>query len=116
MRVNTGGYYVGGNFFSGLQNDPRCATFFNQNFSYRGFGANFDARFACRSGNGVGNRASSSTAESPGTKRSVNLTHVVMQQHVRRTRRANAEKCADNSGRGHGGFEYVCLEPLVQEI
>src|ERR1700686_4803201 len=78
MRVNAGGYYVGGNLFSRLQNNPGRASFFHQNFSYRSFGANFDASFACRCGNSVGNGAGSSAAESPGANRSVNLTHVVM--------------------------------------
>ncbi len=39
-----------------------------------------------------------------------------MKENVRRAGRADAQKCADDSGGGHGGFEHVGLEPLVEEI
>ena len=40
----------------------------------------------------------------------------MMQQHVRRAGRADAEERADDSRGGHRGFEGVGLEPLIEEI
>ena len=40
----------------------------------------------------------------------------MVEQNVGGARRANAEERADDSGGGHGGFEHVGLEPLIEKI
>ena len=40
----------------------------------------------------------------------------MVQENVSGAGRTNAEVCADDSGGGHGGFEDVGFEPLVEEI
>ena len=39
-----------------------------------------------------------------------------MQQHVRRSRRAHAQKSSYDSRGRHGGFEHVGFEPLIEKI
>ena len=40
----------------------------------------------------------------------------MMEENVGGTGRTNAEKRADDARGGHGGFEDVGLEPLVEEV
>ena len=54
--------------------------------------------------------------KAPGAERAVDLAHVVMQQHVRRARRARAEERADDAARGLGRLERVELVPLVEVV
>src|SRR5206468_9748632 len=60
--------------------------------------------------------SSASAAETPGAERAINFTHVVMQENVRGAGRADAKEGADDAGCGHGRFEDVGFEPLVEEI
>ena len=69
-----------------------------------------------RRGDGVGDGAGAPARQSPRPERAVDLTHVVVEQHVGRPRRAHAEKCSDDPRGGHRRLEDVGLEPLIQEI
>ena len=89
---------------------------FDQDLRNRYLGLDFDASFARRVGDGVGDRAGAAARETPGAKCAVDLAHVVVQQHVGGAGRAHAEKRADDSRRRHRGLEHVGLEPLVEEI
>ena len=40
----------------------------------------------------------------------------MVQQHVRRARRANPEERADNARRRHRGLQDVRFKPLIEEI
>ena len=75
-----------------------------------------DTSFASSVGDGVGDGAGAAARESPGAKCAVNLSHVVVQQHVGGAGRAHAEEGADDSRGRHGGLEHVGLEPLVEEV
>ena len=72
--------------------------------------------FARRIGDDSADRAHAAARKSPGTKRAVELAHVMMQQHVGRPRRARSHESADNPARRHGGFEDIGLEPFVEKI
>ena len=65
---------------------------------------------------GVRDRAGAAAREAPGAERAVDLAHVVVQQHVRRARRAHAQERADDPRRRHRRLEHVGLEPLVEEV
>src|SRR5580698_5318649 len=107
---------VGVNFFAAFEDDALRDAILNENFRDCHFLADFDAGFESCAGDGVGNGASAAAAETPGAEGAINFAHVVMEQNVGGAGRTDAEKCADDSGSGHGGFEDVGLKPLVKEI
>src|SRR5271154_3072296 len=116
MRIDAGRNYISGDFFTGLQSDADGTAILYQDFSDRGFGANFDAQLQRGSGNGVGNGAGATAAETPRAESPINFTHVVMQQNVRGAGRANSQKRANDARSRHGGLENIGLEPLVEKI
>src|SRR5580704_7277206 len=116
MRINAGGDDVGEEFFAALENYSGRAAVFYQNFSDGRFRSNLNAGFARGVGDGVRNGARAAAAESPGAEGPVNFAHVMVKKNVSGARRTNAEKSADDTGGGHGGFEDVGFEPLVEEI
>src|SRR5216683_2990304 len=106
MRVDTGGDYAGGDFFAG----------FDENFVDGGLRADFRAEFAGGGSDGVADGAGAAPAETPRAEGAVDFAHVVMEEHVGSAWRADAEEGADDAGGGHGGFEDVGLEPLVEKV
>src|SRR5206468_4891408 len=82
----------------------------------RRFGADFDASFARGIGDGIRNGACAAAAETPGTERAVDFAHVVMEEDIRGSGRANTKERPDDAGGGHSCFENVSLEPLVEKI
>ena len=60
--------------------------------------------------------AGAALGEAPGTKRAVDLAHVVVQQHVGGARRSHAEECPDDPADGHRRLEDVALEPLIEKV
>ena len=79
-------------------------------------GADLDPGLARSRGDGLGDGAGAAAGQPPRAELAVDLTHVVVQQHVGRARRAHAEKRADDARSRHGGLQHVGLEPLVQEV
>src|SRR5229473_8605734 len=116
MRIDAGRDHVGGELFAALENDACCAAVLDEDFANRRFGADFDAGFSRCAGDGVRNGAGAATAEAPGAESAVDFAHIVMEKNVGGAGRADAEKCADDAGGGHGGFENVGFKPLVEEI
>ena len=114
--IDAGGNDVAVDLVAILQNDALSAIVLYQDLCNRRFGADLDANFAGGVGDGVGDCAGAAARKSPGTKRAVNFSHVVMQQDVGRAGRAHAKKRADDSGGRHGGLEHVGFKPLVQEV
>ena len=78
--------------------------------------ADLGAGFARGAGDGVGDRAGPSARESPRPERTIDLAHVVMEQHVGGPGRAHAEERADDARGGHRRLEHVGLEPLIEEV
>src|ERR1700736_1186670 len=113
MRIDAGGHYAGGDFFTGLEGDTGAATILDEDFVHGSLRADLHAEFASGGCNGIADGAGTSAAESPGAECAVDFAHVVMQENVCGAGRANAEEGADDSGGGHGGLEDVGLEPLV---
>src|SRR5258708_3082873 len=116
VRVDAGRDDVGGEFSTILKSDAASAAVLDQNFDDRSFGANFDASFTGSIGDGVRDGARTAAAESPGTERAVDFAHVVVEENVGGAGRTNAEECTDDTGSGHGGFEDIGFEPLVEKI
>jgi hypothetical protein len=63
-----------------------------------------------------GHRAHPAASEAPGADRAVDVAHVVMQQHVRRTRRVHAHGGTDDAAPGEVRFDQVGLEVLAEEV
>ena len=78
--------------------------------------ANLDTRLARRGRNGIRDRAGAPLGESPRSERPVDFAHVVMEQHVRRARRAHTLKRADDARCRHRRLQHVGLEPLIEKI
>ena len=97
-------YHAGG--AAALQQDARDGR----------VGADLDPEAPGGAGDGLADGAGPAFGESPGPERAVDLPHVVVQQHVRRPRRAGSEKRADDPARRLGGLERVGLEPLVEVV
>src|SRR5713101_8906798 len=116
MRVDARGDHVGENFFAALQDHAAGAAVLDQNFRDGRFGADLRAGFARGVRDSVRNRPGAAAAEAPGAERAVDFSHVVMEENVRRAGRTDAKQCADDAGGGHGGFEDISLEPLVEKI
>jgi len=116
IGINAGRNDFGVDFFAGFENDSGGAAVACENFRDWSFHADFGAGFASGVADGVGDCAGAAAAESPGAKCAVDFAHVMVKKNVGGSGRAHAEKSADDSGGGHGGFENVGLEPLVEEI
>src|ERR1700686_3854459 len=116
MGVDAGRDDVAADLFARLEDDAGGAAVFVEDFSDGGVGANFDAQFPRGSADGVGDRTGAAAAETPGAERTIDFTHVVMQENVGGARRTDAEKGTDDAGGGHGGFEDVGFKPLVEEV
>ena len=59
--------------------------------------ADLDASGARRTGDRVRDRTGPAALQSPGAECAVDLSHVVMEQHVRRSRRSHAQKRPDDA-------------------
>ncbi len=116
MRVDAGGDDVCEDFFTGLENDSRGAAVLDEDFADGCFGADFDAGFAGGVCDGVRNGASAAATEAPGAERAIDFAHVVVKENVSGAGRTNAEERADDARSGHGGFEDIGLEPLVEKV
>ena len=79
-------------------------------------GADFDAGLQSGCGNRVGDRAGPAFCETPRSERSVDLSHVMVEQHVRRAGRTDPLERADDARRRHRRFQHIGLEPLIQKI
>ena len=62
-----------------------------------GAGADLGAELACRRGDRFGDLSGAALGKPPGAERTVDLAHVVVQQHVGRAGRADAEEGADDA-------------------
>src|SRR4029434_3362492 len=85
-------------------------------FRDAGAGANFDAGFASSVGDRIRDSSRAAAGESPGTERTVNLAHVVVEQDVGGARRSHAEERAHARRCSHGCFKEVGLEPLIEKV
>ena len=78
--------------------------------------ADLDTGGARRAGDRIRDRSGAAARQSPGAERAVDLAHVVMEQHVRRAGRPDAEKRPDDARRRHRRLEHVGLEPLIEKV
>ncbi len=67
-------------------------------------------------GKGIRNRTHAAAGDTPRADRTVDITHDVMQQDVRGTRRVHTERRADDARGGHGSLDQVVFEVIVQKI
>src|SRR5260370_9594649 len=116
MGIDAGGKESGGNFFTRFEGNAGGAGGFDGGFLDGGLRADFHAEFARGGGDGVADGAGAAAAESPGAEGAVDFAHVMVQENVSGAGGADAEEGADDAGGGHGGFEDVGLEPLVEKI
>src|SRR3954467_14517951 len=61
-------------------------------------------------------RAVAAAGKTPGAENTIQLAHVVMQQHIRRAWRARAEHRADDAARRFRAFQRLAFEPFVEVI
>ena len=98
------------------QHHSRGASVLDQHLRDGRVGADLDPRLPGGGGDRERNGAGAAPGKAPRAERAVDLAHVVVQQHVGRTRRAHAEERADDAGRRHSRLEHVGLEPPVEKI
>src|SRR5437899_4176323 len=115
-RIDAGGNHIRINLVSVGEDYSLGLAILNDDLRDGSFRADLHSRFTRRVGDRIRNCPGAAASESPRAEGSVDFTHVVMEQYVRRARRANSEKCPDNSRGRHRGFEHVGFEPLIQEI
>src|SRR5258708_6439018 len=115
-RINTGGDHISINLVSILESHTLRAVVLDDEFGNGRLSADLCAGFAGSVCNGVGNCPGATSRKPPGAERAINLSHVMVQQNVSRTRRANAQKSADNARCGHCSLERVGLKPLVEKV
>src|SRR6185503_6708024 len=88
------------NLFAGGEHDAASATVFDQDLVDGGLGSDFRPVMTGRVGDDSADRAHAAAGEAPGAKSAVKLAHVMMQQHIRCSRRAWSHKSADDTARG----------------
>ena len=101
---------------AGLEHDAGRAAVADRDAGDRRLGPDLRAERCGRARDRLADAARAAARDAPGAERAVDLAHVVVQQHVRRARRADALERADDAGRGHRRLERVGLEPLVEEV
>ncbi len=97
-RIDARGNDVGVDFVAVGEHHAFGLAVFHNDLSDTGFSANLRAGFPGGIADRIGNCAGAAAGESPGAESAVDLTHVMMEQNVSRTRRADAEECADDAG------------------
>ena len=98
------------------QRDTGRATAFDYDLLHGRVRAHFDAKCLRRTRDCRRHATGSILGKTPGAERTVDLAHVVMEQHVRRSRRTRAEECADDTARRLRTLERIELEPLVEQV
>src|SRR5450432_1185523 len=79
MGIDAGRNDIGVNFFSVFQGDAGDPIVFYDDVVDWSVGADFDAKFACRGSDGVGDRAGATTTEAPGAEGAIDFAHVMVQ-------------------------------------
>src|SRR5262245_24640811 len=79
-------------------------------------GANLRAEMARRIGDYPAYRSHAAAGKSPGTKSTVKLAHVVVQQDIGGTGRPRPHEGPDDAAGGHGCLQYFGIKPFVQKI
>ena len=115
-RIDARDHRVGVELVAVLEHDAGGPAVLRENLRDRALGANLRAEAAGRVADGVRDRAGAAARQAPRAERAVDLAHVVVQQHVGRTRRSHAEERADDARRAHRGLQHVGLEPLIEEV
>ena len=98
------------------EHDAGGPAVLRQDARHRRLGADLGAGLARRGGDRIRDRAGAAARQPPRPERAVDLAHVVVEQHVRRARRAHAEKRPDDARRRHRRLQHVGLEPLIEEV
>src|SRR6266542_7025338 len=83
----------------------------HQDLCNRCFRANLRTGLARRVADRIGDCASATARQPPRTKCAIDLSHVMVQQHVGCARRSYTEEGADDSRSGHRRLEHISLEP-----
>src|SRR3989442_463985 len=95
---------------------PYTTLFRSKNLRNRRLGSEFHSRFPARLDNSVRNGSGPATGKAPGAECAVNLSHIVVEQHVGGPGGAHAQESPDDAGSCHGRFEDVGLKPLAEKI
>ena len=106
----------GRNLIPVFQHHPRGPAVLHPHLRHSRLTTYLRAERLGRTGDGVGNAAGPPFGKTPGAKSAVYLSHIMVQQHIRRAGRARSQIRADNPAGGHCPFERVRLKPLAQEI
>ena len=107
---------VGKDLLPALEHDPGGLAVLDEDLCDGGLGADLGAQRAGRAGDGRSHATGAALGDAPGPEGAVDLAHVVMQQHVGRARRVDAEVGADDARCAHGALQRRRLEPAVEEL
>ena len=99
-----------------FERDADGAAILHDHLGHRGVGADRGAEGARTACDRFADRPGPALLKAPRPKRAVDLTHVVVEQHVGRPRRPRAEKRPDDAARRLGRLQGIELEPLVEVV
>ncbi len=116
LRVNAGDDGPSVDFLTALQCNAGRLAVLDDHLLDAGLGADLGTQLSGRRSDRFAHRTGAAFGEPPGPEHTVDLAHVVVQQHVGRAGRADAEEGADDAAGRHGRLERLGLEPLVEEI
>ena len=115
-RIEAGRDDPGPELVAVLQRDAPGPSPLDDHLRHGGVGADLGARLAGRAGDRVGDGARAALREAPRPVVSVDLAHVVVEQHVGGARRTRAQERSDDPARRDRRLQRVGLEPLVDEV
>ena len=115
-HVKVGHHNGGAHLFTTGQGHPGGFAVAHNDLLDLGLFADFAAKGLQRTGDGIADPTHAAPGEAPGADVAVDLTHVVMQQHVGTSGRVWPKGRADDAAAGQGGLDHVTFEKLVQVI
>src|SRR5690606_2940566 len=116
LHVHPGYHDLRINLFAVRQCNPFDGTITNDDLPDPGIGPQFASVRLEGAGDRFRHRSHASARVTPGSDVAVDFTHVVVQQHVGRAGRMNAERRTDNAAARERGLDHVGLEIFVQVL
>ena len=116
LGIGGGQHDPGAKLVAVLERHAAGASAVHQHFRHRRAGPDLHAKRCGGSGDGRAHAARAVLGEAPRAEGTVDLAHVVMQQHVGGAGRAGPEEGADDAAGGFRALERIEFEPLVEQV
>jgi len=116
LRIEIRDHNIGVILIAILQGDTNCPAIPDQDTIDIRIAENLSAKGLIRLRKRTGDGTHTAAGESPGADIAVNVSHVMMQEHIGCTRGVNPQRCADNTAAGQVRLDDISFEIFLKVI